>query len=87
MNLPGLEGKPSSLPSGRIEFESLWIVKFFFGNIYCLLMDYVVELPTEMSETTAGEFWECCTRFASKVKDKNRGEERKNPVTAVSLKT
>lgn len=45
-------------------------------------MEYAAELPEEVSETTAGEFWDCCTRFTLNIDGKNRrGGEGKNPVT------
>lgn len=44
-------------------------------------MEYAVELPEEESEATAGQFWECFTRFALKIEGKNQGGDGKNPVT------
>lgn len=34
---------------------------------------YAAELPAEAAETTAGEFWECCTRFAFINEGQNQG--------------
>ena len=45
-------------------------------------MEYVVELPTEILKTTAGEFLESCTRFAFKIEGKNRGKRGETPVAS-----
>ena len=63
----------SSNPSG------LWIS--LLATFTICKMEYAAELPAEASEFTAGEFRECCTRFALKIEGKNRGGEGKNPVT------
>lgn len=52
-------------------------------DIHCPEMDHVAELPTaEASETTAGEFRECRTRFALKLKARAEGGRKgENPMT------
>ena len=38
-------------------------------------MEYAAELPAEVSETTSGEFRECRTRFAIKLKARTVSEK------------
>ena len=70
---------PCPLEGTEFESERMWI--YLLATFTICKMEYAAELPAKASESTAGEFRECCTRFALKIEGKNRGGEGMNPVT------
>lgn len=68
------------LSKGQVVFIAIWMWRISWEYLLCVKF-MRQNCPRKESETTVGEFWECCTRLALNVKGENRRGKGKNPVT------